>query len=82
MIVRCCLFLLLFSSWGWGQNWLLDWDKAIEIAIENKQDILLVFSGSDWCIPCIRLENEVWNSKEFIEYANNNLVLYRADFPK
>ena len=50
-------------------------------AAENKK-VLLVFSGSDWCIPCIRLEDKVWKSREFIRYAESGLHLYRADFPK
>jgi thioredoxin-related protein len=42
----------------------------------------LVFSGSDWCIPCIKLEKEIWTNPEFISYAEENYLLFRADFPK
>jgi thioredoxin-related protein len=43
---------------------------------------LLVFSGSDWCAPCIKLDKSIWQSAEFKEYAASNLILERADFPK
>lgn len=65
-----------------AQQWQPDWETSLEIAQRDNKKILLVFSGSDWCIPCIRLENEVWNSSDFQDYSSNHLVMYRADFPK
>ena len=56
--------------------------QAKEKAFKEHKKLLLVFSGSDWCIPCIRLEKEVWQDSIFLAYAKENLVLYRADFPK
>ena len=40
------------------------------------------FSGSDWCVPCIRQHKEVFDSKTFTEYADAHLVLLGADFPR
>lgn len=82
MIRGWSLLLLFFTSLSWSQNWQPTWEVTQEIAKKEHQSILLVFSGSDWCIPCIRLENEVWESSAFKTYAENHLVLYRADFPK
>lgn len=42
----------------------------------------MVFSGSDWCAPCIKLEKEIWESAEFQAYAKENYVMLRADFPR
>src|SRR6185295_9772586 len=44
--------------------------------------ILLNFSGSDWCGPCIRLRKEIFESVLFKNLADNNLVLVNADFPR
>lgn len=44
--------------------------------------ILINFSGSDWCGPCIRLRKEILESGVFEEYALSNLILLRADFPR
>jgi thioredoxin-related protein len=41
-----------------------------------------VFSGSDWCAPCIKLENVVWKSDAFQEEVAKSWVVYKADFPK
>jgi thioredoxin-related protein len=65
-----------------AQNWLTDFDQAKEIAENQDRQILLVFSGSDWCAPCIRLERNIWQSQEFIDFAREHYVLLRADFPR
>ncbi|MBS1501350.1 MAG: thiol-disulfide isomerase, partial [Bacteroidetes bacterium] len=43
---------------------------------------LISFSGSDWCVPCIRLRKEILESSTFENYASDHLVLVRADFPR
>ena len=43
---------------------------------------MLNFSGSDWCVPCINLRREIFESTSFKEFADNNLVLLNADFPR
>jgi thioredoxin-related protein len=63
-------------------NWENDFPKAIEKARTENKYIVLNFSGSDWCIPCIRMHKEMFDSPEFTEYANQHLVLVNADFPR
>ncbi len=65
-----------------AQEWLTDFNEAQKVALENSKPIVLVFSGSDWCAPCIKLEKQVLDTKEFQEYANENYVLVKADFPR
>lgn len=72
------LFSILNVS---GQTWLTDYSSAIQEAESSEKNILLVFSGSDWCAPCIRLKKEVFFSDQFSKYSNK-LVLLNADFPR
>jgi thioredoxin-related protein len=65
-----------------AQEWETDFEKAKEIAKQKNQNIVLVFSGSDWCAPCIKLEKEIWSSDEFKKFAKENVVLVKADFPR
>jgi thioredoxin-related protein len=51
-------------------------------AKENNKLILLIFSGSDWCIPCIKMEKEIFQKESFTTYAKDHLVLLHADFPR
>lgn len=62
--------------------WLESYDKAIEQAKKQKKPILMDFTGSDWCGWCIKLDEEVFNQKEFREYARQNLILLKVDFPR
>jgi thioredoxin-related protein len=79
-IIYVFLFLLSFSLTA--QNWENDWKVATQKSKKNNQKLILVFSGSDWCIPCIKLEKEIWEAESFKAYALENYVLLRADFPK
>lgn len=63
-------------------QWESDFDNAKKIAKEKHELILLNFSGSDWCGPCILLHREYFESKVFADMANENLVLVNADFPR
>lgn len=76
------VLLILLSTSLSAQIWESTWDQALQKANVEEKKIVLVFSGSDWCIPCIKLEKEVWMNEAFIAYAEENLILYRADFPK
>jgi thioredoxin-related protein len=65
-----------------GQGWLTDLEKAKTEAKTSHKQILLNFSGSDWCGPCIKLTREVFQSKTFTDYSDSKLVLVNADFPR
>ncbi|PYJ00483.1 MAG: hypothetical protein DME25_20590 [Verrucomicrobia bacterium] len=39
------------------------------------------FTGSDWCGWCKRLDKEVFSTKEFGDFAKDNLALVEIDFP-
>jgi thioredoxin-related protein len=69
---------LLFTS----NTWETDFAKAKQDAQADHKLIVLNFSGSDWCGPCIRLHKEIFESNAFATYANDHLVLLNADFPR
>ncbi len=65
-----------------AQEWLNNFVEAKKIASKNNHPIILVFAGSDWCAPCIKLEKQVFDTEEFKKYAQDNYVLVKADFPR
>ncbi|MEE9431473.1 MAG: thioredoxin family protein [Melioribacteraceae bacterium] len=62
--------------------WHTNLEQAIVIAEKENKQILLQFSGSDWCHWCKRLNEEVLETKEFENYAQDNMVLVNLDYPK
>jgi len=67
---------------GGHQAWLTDFEQAKQVARQENKEILMVFSGSDWCKPCIRLEQQIFTSDIFQAYALEHLVLLKVDFPR
>ena len=76
------LVCLMINAVGLCQEWHTDFDTAKRDAAANGKDILLVFSGPGWCLPCMELEKNVWHSPEFEAEAESKWVLMRADFPQ
>ncbi len=74
------LFLSLFIVTSFsGES---DFDKALEKAKAEHKLVLLRFTGSDWCVPCIRMNKEIFEKTSFSDYAENHLVIVEADFPR
>ena len=57
-------------------------DQAFLVASQSKKPVLLIFSGSDWCLPCEKLNREIISDSVFKNFASQNLVLIEADFPQ
>ena len=62
------------------------WERSINHAIDQSESsgkpIMLVFSGSDWCSYCQRLEHEVLQTPEFKTWSSNNVIKVMVDFPQ
>ena len=67
---------------GLKVNWETSFTKALAKSKSENKPILIYFSGSDWCGPCIRLDKELFHTRKFIEFTKDKLVLYLADFPR
>lgn len=80
--MKLTLSLLILSIFVSYPEWLTDFNKAQQEAAQNKKMILLNFSGSDWCGPCIRMKKEIFDVDVFNNYAAEHLVLVSADFPR
>ena len=75
------LFLATITTVN-AQEWQTDFARAKEIASKENRPIILVFQGSDWCAPCIKLDREVWGTEAFKTYAKKHYVMLQADFPR
>ena len=62
--------------------WMSDPQKAVELAESEQKDILLLYTGSDWCPPCKMLEEEVFSDEDFYAEAEQHFVFVKFDFLK
>lgn len=74
------IVLLLAVSITFGQQ--KSFTNSVETAKLENKNILLYFSGSDWCAPCVKFKKFIVNTPEFQTFATENLIIYNADFPR
>jgi thiol:disulfide interchange protein len=82
MIGRITVFLLLASaSLFAAEGWMTDLEAAFAKARKEKKPLLVEFTGSDWCQPCIEMRRKVFSKKDFIRQASRDFILVELDFP-
>ena len=80
------LFLLsmsmLLASFSFAQDkqflYSENLEQALEKASDSNKNVLLIFSGTDWCRPCMILDQTVLSQTKFIGFANQNLEIYKT----
>lgn len=86
MNLRSFSSLLIASSFvatiAHGSEWQTDYEQALATAKSANKCVLLNFTGSDWCPPCIQMEKVIFSKAAFLNYAKKNLVLVEIDFPR
>ncbi|WP_298486356.1 thioredoxin family protein [uncultured Maribacter sp.] len=84
------LFLLLFPVLLCAQStiedsadakWLTNYDKALKKSKKEDKNVLIYFTGSDWCPPCKMLKSDLFETSEFKSLADNYILLY-IDMPR
>jgi thioredoxin-related protein len=60
--------------------WLTDYEQAKARAQKENKRLLIDFTGEGWCPPCVRMDKEVFQTKEFADYAGKNLILLKVVF--
>src|SRR3982751_1499872 len=76
------IFIGLTSGMFAAGDWETDYGKALAKARTENKRVLLDFTGSDWCGPCIELRKKVFSQPEFRAYAEKNLVFVEIDYPQ
>jgi len=76
------LVALSSTTWAAEVQWIDDFEKAKATAKAEGKDILLNFTGLEWCPACKMLNNEVVSKKEFAEVTPKKFVMVQLDFPR
>jgi len=64
------------------KGWVDNVEDAFVQAKKEEKDLLLLFTGSDFCPPCIVMEKKVFSKEEFVSKATKGFVLVFIDFPE
>ncbi len=62
-------------------QWQTDYQKVLKIAKKEKKNVLVFFTGSDWCPPCKMLKKDLFETEEFKTLSEEYVLLY-IDIPR
>lgn len=82
MIIASLALALASPLFAGGEGWMSDFDAAKKKAAEEKKDLLVDFTGSDWCGWCIRLNEEVFQHDPFKKGIADKFILVELDYPR
>lgn len=77
-----CAILSLTAARADDLPWKTSFTEAVAEASQQNKEVLLNFTGSDWCPWCVKMDQEVLSQKQFSDFALKNLVLVKLDFPR
>jgi len=82
LIAAAFTFATIATAFAGGEGWITDMEAAKTQAAKEKKDLLLDFTGSDWCGWCIKLNEEVFSKEPFKAGTKDKFVLVELDFPQ
>jgi thioredoxin-related protein len=65
-----------------GLTWYTDINQACKLSNKTKKPVFALFTGSDWCVWCHKLEADVFAKATFQAWAKKNVILLILDFPR
>lgn len=82
------LFLVLFPCLVFSQenlgekiDWLTNFEEALEVSKKENKNLLVYFTGSDWCAPCKKLKSDLFSTTEFQTLSKDYVLVY-IDIPR
>ncbi|MEM9080548.1 MAG: thioredoxin family protein [Verrucomicrobiota bacterium] len=79
--MRKLVLLMLAVSPVFGAEWLGSFKEGQQSAAVSGQDLLVSFTGSDWCEKCEVFDERVLSQAKFLEGVGGDFVLVELDFP-
>lgn len=65
-----------------SEAWSTDFAAAKKQAAESKKNLMINFTGSDWCGWCIKLKSEVFDQDSFKAGVKDKYILVEIDYPE
>ncbi len=64
-----------------GEGWLKNYDTALTEAVPEQRNVLVYFTGSDWCPPCKMLKHDLFDTAQFKKVSEDYTLLF-VDIPR
>jgi thioredoxin-related protein len=82
IIAGAAILALHGAALAGGEGWSQDYEAAKKQAADSGKDLLIDFTGSDWCGWCIKLNDEVFKHEPFKAGVKDSFVLVELDYPR
>ena len=79
--IAIILSAALSTAMAASEAWTSDYEAARKKAAAENKDLLIDFTGSDWCAWCIKLRKEVFDLPAFEAGVKDKFVLVELDYP-
>ena len=74
--------MMILATAAQAGDWLTDIDSGVAKAKKENKAVMVEFTGSDWCPPCMQMHKEVFSKTDFVAGAKKNYVLVKIDIPR
>lgn len=81
-LMGAAVLALVSPAFAGGEGWTADFEAAKKEAAASGKDLLIDFTGSDWCGWCKKLVSEVFSQDAFKAGVKDSFVLVEIDFPR
>ena len=65
-----------------SRDWFTDYQQAQQEAKAKKLPMFLLFTGSDWCPWCKKLDKDTLKTSKFKKFTQGKVILVYLDFPR
>ena len=79
--ILAALVVTVSSAFSAREGWTDDFEAARKRAATEGKDLLIDFTGSDWCSWCVKLRKEVFEQPGFAA-AREKFILVELDYPE
>lgn len=62
-------------------KWVNTYSEAVAQSQSTGKPIVILFTGTNWCPACMKLEKEVLKSSEFAQMVGQKFIFLKAEFP-
>lgn len=81
LFITTLISISIFATIAQAGDWITDIDAGVAKAKKENKSVMVEFTGSDWCPPCMQMHKNVFSKKEFTKKAGEKYILVKIDIP-
>jgi len=75
LLATIALLASSLTAFSANSDWMTEVEAAFSKAKATNKHVLIEFTGSDWCPPCIQMRKNVFSKSAFTNVAKEDFIL-------